>query len=217
MFQSESQLRIPPRVLAGPSAAYATHPPALLQILKEPPASEADVICLSRMRWDNFYQRPQYLLGNRARGRRVFFMEEPVFSLRQSEALELSWRDDNLCVVLSRLPAGIGGAEQNRLRRALLNELIVQEHIHQYVLWYFTPAALSFTRHLKPVARVYDRIWNASADAEPETDSPEGEAEMFELADLVLTCSRKMYEKNSSHYRNLRFIPPITDGPTITG
>src|ERR671912_376468 len=37
-----------------------------------------DLVCLSHLRWDFVYQRPQHLLSRCAAGRRVFFVEEPV-------------------------------------------------------------------------------------------------------------------------------------------
>ena len=44
-----------------------------------PPGRAEDVICFSHLRWHFVYQRPQHLLSRCARGRRVFFFEEPVF------------------------------------------------------------------------------------------------------------------------------------------
>src|SRR5262249_5732285 len=37
-----------------------------------------DLICLSHLRWDFVYQRPQHLLSRTAKERRVFFVEEPI-------------------------------------------------------------------------------------------------------------------------------------------
>src|SRR5947209_12200905 len=41
--------------------------------------SAPDLVCLSHLRWDFVYQRPQHLLSRCAQERRVFFIEEPVF------------------------------------------------------------------------------------------------------------------------------------------
>ena len=37
-----------------------------------------DVVCLSHLRWDFVWQRPQQLLSRCARERRVFFVEEAI-------------------------------------------------------------------------------------------------------------------------------------------
>ena len=38
-----------------------------------------DVLCLSHLRWEFVYQRPQHLMTRFARTRRVFFLEEPTY------------------------------------------------------------------------------------------------------------------------------------------
>ena len=38
-----------------------------------------DLVCLSHLRWDFVYQRPQHLMSRFAGDRRVFFVEEPIF------------------------------------------------------------------------------------------------------------------------------------------
>lgn len=48
-----------------------------------------DLVCLSHLRWDFVYQRPQHLLSRCARERRVFFVEEPLFDAEQAQ-LEIS-------------------------------------------------------------------------------------------------------------------------------
>lgn len=51
-----------------------------------------DVVCLSHLRWDFVWQRPQHLMSRCARERRVFFVEEPMrgytpMALRATERL----------------------------------------------------------------------------------------------------------------------------------
>jgi len=41
-------------------------------------APKPDLVCLSHLRWDFVYQRPQHLMSRFARDRRVFFFEEPI-------------------------------------------------------------------------------------------------------------------------------------------
>ena len=50
--------------------------PAMSQLLG--PGRPDDVICLSHLRWDFVFQRPQHLMTRCARDRRVFFVEEPI-------------------------------------------------------------------------------------------------------------------------------------------
>ncbi len=39
-----------------------------------------DLVCLSHLRWDFVYQRPQHLMSRFAKNGRVFFVEEPIFT-----------------------------------------------------------------------------------------------------------------------------------------
>ena len=48
-----------------------------------------DLVCLSHLRWDFVFQRPQHLLSRCARDRRVFFVEEPIFTDGSSVRLEI--------------------------------------------------------------------------------------------------------------------------------
>jgi len=41
--------------------------------------TKPDLICLSHLRWDFVWQRPQHLMSRFARDRRVFFVEEPIW------------------------------------------------------------------------------------------------------------------------------------------
>nr|MDQ3042095.1 glycosyltransferase family 1 protein [Acidobacteriota bacterium] len=58
-----------------------------------------DLVCLSHLRWDFVYQRPQHLLSRFARRNRVFFFEEPVFTDGETR-LEISPREDKLFVLV---------------------------------------------------------------------------------------------------------------------
>jgi len=48
--------------------------------LEETFDNSADLICLSHLRWNFVYQRPQHLMSRCARERRVFFIEEPIMA-----------------------------------------------------------------------------------------------------------------------------------------
>ena len=66
----------PDRMRAGSGALSSAHPaPSLVE---GPPERPAGLVCLSHLRWDFVFQRPQQLLTRAARDRRVFFVEEPI-------------------------------------------------------------------------------------------------------------------------------------------
>ena len=57
-------------------------------------APKPDVVCLSHLRWDFVFQRPQHLLTRFARDRRVFFVEEPIFDDGAEPRLDVSERPE---------------------------------------------------------------------------------------------------------------------------
>jgi UDP-galactopyranose mutase len=114
-----------------------------------------DLVCLSHLRWDFVYQRPQHLLSRFARERRVFFVEEPIFTDEPSR-LDISAREDNLSVVVPHLNhAEAQEKTAENLIRVMLDEMFAERAIKDFVLWYYTPMAVSFTDHLQPQAIVW--------------------------------------------------------------
>ena len=86
-----------------------------------PKHTAPDLICLSHLRWNFVFQRPQHLMTRCASDRRVFFVEEPVHE-GNSPRLELQ-RAGGVIVVVPHLPLG---SEDPGMLRALIDELIVQ-------------------------------------------------------------------------------------------
>jgi glycosyltransferase involved in cell wall biosynthesis len=170
-----------------------------------------DLLCLSHLRWDFVYQRPQHLLSRFARERRVFFLEEPVFGA-VAPRLDISQRACGVWVVVPQLPAGLNEAEVGALQQALLQDELMLEHsITDYLLWYYTPMALSFTRHLEPLAVVYDCMDELSAFKNAPATLKQREVELLEMADLVFTGGYSLYEAKCHRHPNVHPFPSSID------
>src|SRR4051812_46551064 len=122
--------------------------------------SRADLVCLSHLRWNFVFQRPQHLMTRFASERRVFFFEEPIFD---SERPQLKIRrDGDVRVVVPHLPTHMSAskhapnAKGQDAIRDLLAQMCLEWRIDRPVCWYYTPMALSFSRVLQPGAVVYD-------------------------------------------------------------
>jgi hypothetical protein len=115
-----------------------------------------DLVCLSHLRWDSVYQRPQHLMTRFARNGRVFFLNE-VQETDQPPYVGLTWPSEQLVVATPMVPGGVGETERYAILRRLIDGLFRQYAIRDYVLWYYTPMALPCTRHLAEArAIVYD-------------------------------------------------------------
>jgi len=178
-----------------------------------------DLVCLSHLRWDFVYQRPQHLLSRCAKERRVFFIEEAVFGSDPASWLHVSQRESGVWVLVPRLPEGLSEEAIVAAQQLLLNEFFAKQQIHQYILWYYTPMAIRFTRHLKPMVVVYDCMDELSLFKEVDgintTEASlavkECEAELFKRADIVFTGGQSLYESKVSQHPNVYAFPSSID------
>ena len=170
-----------------------------------------DVICLSHLRWDFVYQRPQHLMSRFARASRVFFVEEPVFVNDNVAQYDLGKRDENIFVVTPRLPKGLSETEANLAQQSILEELFAERAIADHILWYYTPMALAFTHHLKPLATVYDCMDELSAFRGAPLVMREREAQLFERADIVFTGGQSLFEAKRGQHPNIHPFPSSID------
>jgi UDP-galactopyranose mutase len=172
---------------------------------------EADLVCLSHLRWDFVYQRPQHLLSRCAKQRRVFFVEEPVFGQGPSR-LDITQREDGVYIVVPHLPEGLSNeVAVETIQQAMIDRLFAEHQVRDYVLWYYTPMALGWTRHLKPLATVYDCMDELSAFRDAPRSLRDREAELFRRADLVFTGGQSLYEAKRNQHANVYAFPSSID------
>jgi UDP-galactopyranose mutase len=193
------------RVNVQRAAQAGTH------VAPAPQDFEADLVCLSHLRWDFVYQRPQHLLSRCAKQRRVFFVEEPIF-IQGPSRLDVSQREDGVYVVVPHLPEGLSSeVAVEAIQQAMIDRLFAEHQIRNYVLWYYTPMALGWTRHLKPVVTVYDCMDELSAFKNAPRLLREREADLFRRADLVFTGGQSLYEAKRNQHQNVYAFPSSID------
>jgi UDP-galactopyranose mutase len=173
-------------------------------------ASAPDLICLSHLRWNFVFQRPQHLMTRCGRDSRVFFVEEPIYQPAVEPHLEIE-RSSSVTVVVPQLPATMTAAAADAALRLLIDELIRTQGIDEYVTWYYTPMALAFTDHLTPRAVVYDCMDELSAFQGAPAILKSREAELMRLADVVLTGGQSLYEAKRHRHANIHPFPSSVD------
>jgi UDP-galactopyranose mutase len=175
--------------------------------------SDSDLVCLSHLRWDFVYQRPQHLLSRFAKERRVFFVEEPIFEDGPMH-LDVSERECGVKVVVPRLPKGlVSEGALDSVQRGMIDRLFAEHSINTYFLWYYTPMARAWTKHLQPAAVVYDCMDELSAFKGASHALKEREAELFKCADLVFTGGQSLYEAKRHLHENIFAFPSSIDAP----
>jgi UDP-galactopyranose mutase len=173
--------------------------------------SQPDLICFSHLRWDFVYQRPQHLLTRCARDRRVFFVEEPVFG-NGSMRLDISERHAGVQVVAPHLPEGLRSEVATiAVMQEMIRRMFLDYDIREYVFWYYTPMALSFTRDFNPVVSVYDCMDELSAFKGAHSRLQELEKELFARVDLVFTGGQSLYEAKRGLHSAVHAFPSSID------
>jgi UDP-galactopyranose mutase len=172
---------------------------------------QPDLVCFSHLRWDFVYQRPQHLLTRSARDRRVFFVEEPVFD-QGSMRLDIAERENGVRVVVPHLPEGLRSEIATAaIMKDMTHRLFRENGIREYVFWYYTPMALSFTDHFNPIASIYDCMDELSAFKGANSRLPEMERQLFERVDLVFTGGHSLYEAKQHAHRAVYPFPSSID------
>jgi glycosyltransferase involved in cell wall biosynthesis len=170
-----------------------------------------DLVCFSHLRWDFVFQRPQHLLTRCAAGRRVFYLEEPVVDDVDAPDLEISCQS-GVVVVTPHLPSRLGSeAERNAATKRLLDDLLARNAVERRVLWYYTPMALAFSRHLSAEAVVFDCMDELSAFAGAPAELRLLESELLRRADVVFTGGQSLYEAKRTAHRNVHAVPSSVD------
>jgi glycosyltransferase involved in cell wall biosynthesis len=169
------------------------------------------LICLSHLRWDFVYQRPQHLLSRFAKERNVYFFEEPFFS-DEPTRLDVSRREDNLFVLVPRIShADRDSRNVAEIEREMLDGFIASENIEDFVLWFYTPMAMDFAGHLQPVTTVFDCMDELSAFKFAPPELLGNERKLLAKADLVFTGGQSLFEAKRDKHAKVFAFPSSID------
>jgi UDP-galactopyranose mutase len=94
---------------------------------------------------------------------------------------------------------------------AMMDQLLAELQVSRYLLWYYTPMAVSLTRHLSPVASVYDCMDELSGFTGASPIIRLREAELFETVDVVFTGGQSLYESKRRLHPNVHAFPSSVD------
>ena len=175
-------------------------------------AGMPDIVCMSHLRWDFVFQRPQHLLTRFSQHSNLYYFEEPIFSDGAEPRLEITTREGgNINIVVAQLPHGLTPQESDALQIELLNRFFAERNLDRFIFWYYTPMALEITRHLQPILTVFDCMDELSAFKGAPPRLRELEAEMFQKADLVFTGGQSIYESKKDQHPEVYAFPSSID------
>ena len=167
------------------------------------------LICISHLRWNFVYQRPQHLMSRFRKYFPVYYVEEPVYdtTTRYNEIIEDP--GTGVVVVTPHLPEEARNKPEEL--RVLIDLLISSTGIKKMILWYYSPLGLQFTDHLSPELIVYDCMDELSAFRFAPPELKEYEQRLMEKAGLVFTGGQRLYEAKKHRHRNIHAFPSSID------
>jgi glycosyltransferase involved in cell wall biosynthesis len=165
-----------------------------------------DIICFSHLRWNFVFQRPQHILSRLARSYRIFYIEEPVYGAGENRN-KVTMSPENVWIVTPHITHEHGSTEALKAQREGLDTLWSDFMIRNFILWYYTPMALPYTRHMQPQVTVYDCMDELSAFKFAPPTLTQLEDELFEKADVVFTGGHSLYSAKRHRHQNIHPFP----------
>lgn len=110
-------------------------------------------------------------------------------------------------IFVPQMPHGLSAATQETIQKLLLNNMLLEYEISDYVLWYYTPMALAFSTHLKPKLTVFDCMDELSAFKGAPQAMKDRESELLRRADLVFTGGQSLFEAKVGRHQDLHAFP----------
>ncbi|MFN3815975.1 hypothetical protein [Brevundimonas sp.] len=189
--------------------------PICADVIALPHGREEAIVCLSHLRWDFVFQRPQHLMGRFAQTRTVLYFEEPL----PSEPGAPSSVDVSVCgksgviVATPRLALDLDDHVKTAALAQMLVDTLAAQHIQRPVLWFYTPMMLPLTRGLDAAAVVYDCMDELAnfKFAPPELRALE--KDLFRAADVVFTGGYSLFEAKQDQHSDIHPFPSSVDRP----
>lgn len=168
------------------------------------------LICFSHLRWDFVYQRPQHLFSRFGKTIKIYFIEEPVFDAKTPRYV-FTEKGNNVTLVVPHLPAGTSAEDAIKFQEQLLNDFLMAADIEDCGLWYYTPMALSFSRHIEPAITIYDCMDELAAFKFAPQELKDLETELLSRADIVFTGGNSLYGAKKHRHNNIHAFPSSID------
>lgn len=169
------------------------------------------LLCLSHLRWEFVFQRPQHLMTRLAASNNVLYWEEPVFDPPGSApSLERKKVGPGWTVLTPHLPEGTSDEEQQRaLERLLRAEL--QSANKLVIRWVYTPMMWPLASSVEAECTVYDCMDELANFELAPRELKALEAELLAAADLVFTGGHSLYEAKSALHPRVHAFPSSVD------
>jgi glycosyltransferase involved in cell wall biosynthesis len=169
-----------------------------------------DIICLSHLRWNFVYQRPQHLMSRFSKTSRVFFIEEPYFDA-PFDCYDMKKDSGNVWIITPHYESNLSEDQIIVRQKEFVDMVITTMGINNYILWYYSPMAVEYTAHLAPDVVVFDCMDELSAFKFAHPNTVKNEIRVFRFADIVFTGGRSLFEAKRDRHDNIHLFPSSID------
>lgn len=175
------------------------------------------LICFSHLRWNFVYQRPQHLLSRFAKKYVTCYVEEFILT-DDEDGFSLARCEEGVIIVTPHLKVNDKRSltENERLQNVLL-DFFNERQIDDYLFWYYTPMALTYTENFKPKLIVYDCMDELSAFKFAPTSLKVLENQLLAIADIVFTGGNSLYEAKKNLHPKVYSCPSSIDKEHFQG
>ena len=142
---------------------------------------------------------------------RILYFEEPIFVADVAPHLESMARGCQITIARPTLPKGIDRSYATDLQRQLLEQELYSKDDGKLLFWYYTPAALEFTRHLTPAICVFDNMDDLASFRGASPSLRMLEKEILATADIVFTGGQSLFESKQHLHDNVHAFPSSID------
>jgi glycosyltransferase involved in cell wall biosynthesis len=176
----------------------------------DPSGNGWDLAVFSHLRWEFVTQRPQHLMSQLSRGRKILFVEEPIsFTEDNRGTANILEPIPNVTVIQPRVAAETMAEELE----PIVKKYMGQHGLSNPVLWFYSASFLEMIDRLEGYsAVVYDCMDELSAFKGAPFDLRFKEQRLISLADIVFTGGKSLYDsKRKLKEENVFCFPSSVD------
>lgn len=174
------------------------------------------LLCVSHLRWDHVWQRPQQLMSRFATRCRVIYVDPPEIT-NNAEQPHLAKQPGipGVDVIRPIFPKSLLDTPDHTYRElwlGLVSDVLAMAG-SDTILWVFSPLADYLVEATKQriTLAVYDCMDDLASFKDGTAQIREREAKLFSLVDLVFTGGRSMYEARKSRHPSVHCFPSGVD------
>lgn len=174
------------------------------------------LLCLSHLRWDHVWQRPQQVMTRFTKHCRVIYVDPPdiITDAKQPQLRELP-SVDGVRILQPIFPASLLDTPGHSYQQLWLGLLpyVLAEAGSNTILWVYSPLADYLVAAARKQIRlaVYDCMDDLASFRDGTEEMRQREAQLLELVDLVFTGGRSMYEARKHRHLRVYCFPSGVD------